>query len=87
LALFSPVDLSVADLQKVMLKPGGKLLESVQLFDEYQCKNVTDGQRSLAFRLVYRVGDKPKGHSFSFAYRTVTDQDIEPIHAESALRL
>jgi len=69
LAFFSPVDLSVADLQKVMLKAGGKLLESVQLFDVYQGKNVPEGQRSLAFRLVYRVGD-----------RTLTDQDIEPIH-------
>ncbi len=69
LAFFSPVDLSVADLQKVMLKAGGKLLESVELFDQYQGKNVPDGQRSLAFRLVYRVGD-----------RTLTEQDIEPIH-------
>ena len=69
LAFFSPVDLSVADLQKVMLKAGGKLLESVQLFDEYQGKNVPEGERSLAFRLVYRVGD-----------RTLTEKDIEPIH-------
>jgi phenylalanyl-tRNA synthetase beta chain len=69
LAFFSPVDLSVADLQKVMVKAGGKLLESVELFDQYQGKNVPDGQRSLAFRLVYRVGD-----------RTLTEQDIEPIH-------
>ncbi len=69
LAFFSPVDLSVADLQKVMLKAGGKLLESVQLFDEYKGKNVPEGQRSLAFRLVYRASD-----------RTLTDQDIEPIH-------
>lgn len=69
LAFFSPVNLSVAELQKVMLKAGGKLLESVQLFDEYQGKNVPEGQRSLAFRLVYRASD-----------RTLTDQDIEPIH-------
>jgi phenylalanyl-tRNA synthetase beta chain len=69
LAFFSPVDLSVADLQKVMVKAGGKLLETVQLFDEYQGKNVPEGQRSLAFRLVYRVGD-----------RTLTEKDIEPIH-------
>ena len=39
------------------------------LFDEYRGENVPTGQRSLAFRLVYRAGD-----------RTLTDKDIEPIH-------
>jgi phenylalanyl-tRNA synthetase beta chain len=44
------------------------LLESVALFDEYRGKNVPEGQRSLAFRLVYRAPD-----------RTLTDQDVEPV--------
>jgi phenylalanyl-tRNA synthetase beta chain len=41
----------------------------VELFDEYRGDSVPDGQRSLAFRLVYRAND-----------RTLTDEDIEPIH-------
>jgi phenylalanyl-tRNA synthetase beta chain len=39
----------------------------VEVFDEYRGKNVPEGQRSLAFRLVYRVSD-----------RTLTDTDIDP---------
>jgi phenylalanyl-tRNA synthetase beta chain len=69
LAFFAPVGVSVADLERAMAKTGGKLLEAVTLFDEYRGENVPEGQRSLAFRLLYRAGD-----------RTLTDQDIEPVH-------
>ena len=44
-------------------------MDSVVLFDEYRGENVPEGQRSLAFRLVYRAGD-----------HTLTDQDIDPVH-------
>lgn len=69
LAFFAPIEVSVADLERAMTKSGGKLLDSVTLFDEYRGENVPAGQRSLAFRLVYRAGD-----------RTLTDKDIDPVH-------
>jgi phenylalanyl-tRNA synthetase beta chain len=52
-----------------MNKAGGKLLKQVEVFDEYKGKNVPEGQRSLAFNLVYRASD-----------RTLTDQDVDPVH-------
>ena len=67
LAFFVPVDITVDALEKVMLATGGELLASVQLFDEYRGDSVPAGQRSLAFRLIYR-GD-----------RTLTDDQVEPI--------
>lgn len=69
LAFFASTAVSVADLQRSMSKSGGKLLDSVMLFDEYKGENVPEGQRSLAFRLVYRASD-----------RTLTDKDIDPVH-------
>ncbi|MEO1209043.1 MAG: phenylalanine--tRNA ligase subunit beta [Cyanobacteria bacterium J06638_20] len=69
LALYAPVSVSVAELAKVITKSGGKLLESVTLFDEYRGESVPEGQRSLAFRLIYRSPD-----------RTLTDEDIDPVH-------
>ena len=51
------------------MKAGKSLLESVELFDQFQGKSVPDGQRSLAFRLVYRASD-----------RTLTDDDVDPVH-------
>lgn len=68
LAFFVPVEVSVSELEGAMKKAAGNLLESVQLFDEYRGQTVPEGQRSLAFRLVYRVSD-----------RTLNDADIEPV--------
>ena len=69
LAFYAPVEVSVADLQAAMGKAGGKLLESVALFDEYRGESVPAGQRSLAFRLVYRAPDQ-----------TLTDETVDPVH-------
>ena len=69
LAFFAPLDLSVAEISKIMTKAGGKLLDKVELFDEYKGKGVPEGQRSLAFNLVYKASD-----------RTLTDKDVDPVH-------
>jgi phenylalanyl-tRNA synthetase beta chain len=69
LAFFAPIKVTVSELEKVINKAGKGLLNSVELFDEYRGDNVPTGQRSLAFRLVYRASD-----------RTLTENDIEPVH-------
>ena len=69
IAFFASTEISVAELLKVISFTGGEILESVQLFDEYRGENVPQGQRSLAFRLIYRAGD-----------RTLTDTEVEPVH-------
>jgi phenylalanyl-tRNA synthetase beta chain len=69
IAFFAPVKVSVVEIERVTQQAAGTLLESVQLFDEYQGENVPKGQRSLAFRLLYRASD-----------RTLTDEEVEPVH-------
>ncbi|MBM0741698.1 phenylalanine--tRNA ligase subunit beta [Phormidium sp. CLA17] len=68
IAFFVPTQFSVADIERTIRTAGGNLLDSIDLFDEYRGQNVPEGQRSLAFRLVYRSGD-----------RTLTEDDINPI--------
>ena len=68
IAFYAPLDVPVADLEKLIARTGGQLLEAVTLFDEYKGKGVPEGQRSLAFRMLYRASD-----------RTLTDQDIDPL--------
>jgi phenylalanyl-tRNA synthetase beta chain len=68
IAFYAPIDLPVADLIQVMEKAGGKLLQNVELFDEYRGENVPEGQRSLAFSLTYQAPD-----------RTLTDEEVEPL--------
>jgi phenylalanyl-tRNA synthetase beta chain len=69
IAFFAPLNISVADIEKAITKAGRDLLQSVELFDEYRGEHVPQGQRSLAFRLVYRASD-----------RTLTDAEVEPVH-------
>lgn len=69
IAFYAPTQFSVAEMERTVRQAGGKLLESVELFDEYKGANVPEGRRSLAFRLVYRAPD-----------RTLTDEDVEPVH-------
>jgi phenylalanyl-tRNA synthetase beta chain len=69
IAFFAPTDVSVAELEKAIAHAAGQLLESVELFDEYKGQGVPAGQRSLAFRLVYRASD-----------RTLTDAEVEAVH-------
>jgi phenylalanyl-tRNA synthetase beta chain len=67
IAFFAPVEVPVVEMQSAMKKAAGSLLDSVELFDEYRGDNVPAGQRSLAFRLIYRAGD-----------RTLSETDVEP---------
>lgn len=69
IAFFISTQVAVADIERVITKTGGNLLESIDLFDEYRGENVPNGQRSLAFRLLYRADD-----------RTLKDDDIDPVH-------
>jgi phenylalanyl-tRNA synthetase beta chain len=73
LAFFVETHVSVTELERVMRKAAttsnGSLLSSIELFDEYRGEHVPAGQRSLAFRLVYRADD-----------RTLTDDEVNPVH-------
>ncbi len=69
IAFFAPKETSVAELVQGMQKAGGKLLDNIELFDEYQGKNVPEGERSLAFSLAYRASD-----------RTLKEKEIESAH-------
>lgn len=69
IAFFAAVEVSVAELERAIALSAGDLLQSVELFDEYRGENVPAGQRSLAFRLVYRQSN-----------RTLTDAEVEPVH-------
>lgn len=69
IAFFANLEVSVAEIERAITLAAKELLESVELFDEYRGENVPQGQRSLAFRLVYRAQN-----------RTLTDEDIEPVH-------
>ena len=57
LALLCQEDIPVRKLEKAIETGGGRLLESIQLFDVYQGEQIEAGKKSVAFRLVLRSND------------------------------
>ena len=66
IAMLVKDDVLVGDIEKVISQRGGKLLESCELFDVYQGKQIEAGHKSVAYKLVFRASD-----------RTLTDDEIQ----------
>ncbi len=57
LALVCEEELEAGKIEAVMKKAGGKLLESVTLFDVYRGVQIGEGKKNLAFSLTFRAAD------------------------------
>jgi len=68
LALLCDAAMPVASIERIIRIAGGKMLESVALFDVYQGAQIEAGKKSVAYSLKFRVPD-----------RTLSDEDIDPV--------
>jgi phenylalanyl-tRNA synthetase beta chain len=53
IALAMPKSMSAGTVKEAIRKAGGKLLQSVEVFDVFKGGNLAEDQKSLAFRLIY----------------------------------
>ena len=51
-------DVFVGQIESVIVKNGGKLLESVELFDVYEGNQIKEGYKSVAYSLTFRAKDR-----------------------------
>ncbi len=58
LALVLPESVRAADVEKLLRKEAGELLESLHVFDEYRGDRLPDGMRSVGWRLQFRHPDR-----------------------------
>jgi phenylalanyl-tRNA synthetase beta chain len=68
LALVVDAGVPVGSVQETMLRNGGGLLLSADLFDLYQGQQIPSGRKSLAFSLTFLLPE-----------RTLTDADVDPV--------
>ncbi|MCJ7513974.1 MAG: phenylalanine--tRNA ligase subunit beta [Anaerolineales bacterium] len=68
LAVVVDDSLPAARVEGVIRTAAGSLLEGIQLFDVYQGEQIGAGQKSLAYSLVYRSGQ-----------RTLTDEEVRGV--------
>jgi phenylalanyl-tRNA synthetase beta chain len=73
LALVADATIPAGALERTIFAAAGPLCESVELFDLYAGKGVPEGQRSLAYRLVFR---DPKSATAPDEARTLTDEEV-----------
>ncbi len=62
------------DVQALILAIAGELCESVELFDLFRGAGIPEGQRSLAFHVVYR---DPRARTDPEKARTLTDAEVD----------
>jgi phenylalanyl-tRNA synthetase beta chain len=68
-ALVVPEDVTAERVQQAVSSAGGKLLESVRVFDVYRGTGVAAGRKSIAVALTYRAAD-----------RTLAAEEIDATH-------
>lgn len=59
----------VQQIEDIIKKQGGNMLESFKLFDIYKGKQIPEGKKSVAYSITYRSESK-----------TLTDKEVEKVH-------
>lgn len=61
-------DVLAGEVEEVIQKKGGRLVESFELFDIYEGSQLVKGYKSLAYKIVFRAKD-----------RTLTDEEVSAV--------
>lgn len=61
-------EITAGEVEEIIRKRGGKLLESYELFDIYEGSQLVKGYKSLAYKVVFRAAD-----------RTLTDDEVNNV--------
>lgn len=71
IALLIDDSVLVQEIHSIIKNKGGNLVETIELFDVYKGKQIPEGKKSIAYRIVYRANDK-----------TLTDKDVSKVHSK-----
>jgi phenylalanyl-tRNA synthetase beta chain len=80
LAFLVPDAVSAGQVEETLRRSGGELLETVVLFDEFRGAGVSDGQRSLAWRLTFRHPERTLNEKEIAARRQKLITTVEKEH-------
>ncbi|KAJ50758.1 phenylalanyl-tRNA synthetase beta chain [Clostridium tetanomorphum] len=69
IALLVDDEILVQDIEDIIVKQGGKMVEKVKLFDIYKGKQIPEGKKSVAYSILYRLENK-----------TLTDEEVNKVH-------
>ncbi len=58
ISMVVPKDIRVGQIEAMIIQRGGKILESLSLFDIYEGSQIKEGYKSVAYNIVFRAQDK-----------------------------
>lgn len=58
ISMVMPKDIEVGQVEEIIRKKGGKLIESYHLFDIYEGSQIQSGYKSVAYSVTYRAKDR-----------------------------
>ena len=70
IALLVDDSILVQEIQDIIIKQGGSMVEAVKLFDIYKGEQIPEGKKSIAYAIVYRGENK-----------TLTDDEVNKVHS------
>lgn len=68
ISMVVPKEIMVGEIEDIISKKGGKLLESYNLFDIYEGNQIKEGHKSVAYSIVFRASD-----------RTLEEKDVSEV--------
>lgn len=71
IALLVDDSILVQEIQDIIIKQGGSMVEAVKLFDIYKGEQIPEGKKSIAYAIVYRGENK-----------TLTDDEVNKVHSK-----
>ncbi|WP_368489954.1 phenylalanine--tRNA ligase subunit beta [Clostridium sp. BJN0013] len=69
LAILVDDDILAQDIEDIIKKQGGNMVEKVKFFDIYKGKQIEQGKKSIAYSISYRLSNK-----------TLTDTEVNKVH-------
>lgn len=69
IAMLVDDNILVQEIEDIIIKQGGKMVEKVKLFDVYKGKQIPEGKKSIAYSILYRLENK-----------TLTDEEVNKVH-------
>ncbi len=58
IAMLVDKTVAVADIEEIMVKASGKLLDTIKLFDVYEGSQIPEGKKSVAYAISFRAPDR-----------------------------
>lgn len=84
IAMLVDKSVPVADIEKVMKKAGGAILEDIKLFDVYEGKQIPDGKKSVAYSILFRDNTRSLTNE---EVNTVFDKILKKLEKELSAQL